>query len=334
MKNCILRYSLWMLAALIFAACTHEQEPCEIGAPIPNGMGAIDFQLSIVNAPEEQQGVVRSTDKGEPLPTFHSLRSLLRATEEAGDLDQEAYEPNRLNENKIERLDLFLCSTAAAPAFFRHFPNSKVERLPSSSVSNIHKVRILLPYEELATYEGHSFEVVVVANAKENSLAEVSSLDQLQQKVQEDNLQLMSGDEPQAQPYFLMDGKGTTGTVHFSDNLYSMPTPVDLYRAAAKIRLRVQDADIHDYQNGKTTKYVRDENLQVKLVSYLNKTSLLAGHPYTPQSGDWQTSPYREVIPKKLPARDGKTDFLATFPFYSYESRWLRRETIMSLTCS
>ncbi len=322
MKNCILRYSLWMLAALIFAACTHEQEPCEIGAPIPNGMGAIDFQLSIVNAPEEQQGVVRSTDKGEPLPTFHSLRSLLRATEEAGDLDQEAYEPNRLNENKIERLDLFLCSTAAAPAFFRHFPNSKVERLPSSSVSNIHKVRILLPYEELATYEGHSFEVVVVANAKENSLAEVSSLDQLQQKVQEDNLQLMSGDEPQAQPYFLMDGKGTTGTVHFSDNLYSMPTPVDLYRAAAKIRLRVQDADIHDYQNGKTTKYVRDENLQVKLVSYLNKTSLLAGHPYTPQSGDWQTSPYREVIPKKLPARDGKTDFLATFPFYSYESRW------------
>lgn len=323
MKKYSSKYSFCLLLLLLLSSCAPKEREPQTSKKVPEGMKAIDICFSIANATEKQK--MRATNTGEPQPRSSWESSFLRAIED-GDRDQDAYTPNQLNENKIERIDIFLIRETSS--FFKHFPNSSVERLSTpSSGNNTYKVRVLIPYSDLSTYQGYDFKIIVVANAKETSFSsDVNSFEDLKRKIQEDDLNPLEGSTtPKAQPYFLMDGIGTTGTVLFSENLYTVTAPISLYRAAAKIRLRMpQELKIFDHQNGKKTQYHLQGNLQVKLVSYTDKTSLLKDNPYQVQDGEWKSTPYREMTLKTLPAREGSsnTSFLAAFPFYAYESLW------------
>lgn len=323
MKKYSSKYSFCLLILLLLSSCAPKEREPQTSKEVPKGMKAIDFCFSIANATEKKE--MRATDTGKLQPRSSWGSSLLRAVED-GDRDQEAYTPNQLNENKIERIDIFLIRETSS--FFKHFPDTSVERLSiPSSGNNTYKVRVLIPYSDLSAYQGNDFKIIVVANAKETLFSSgVNSLEDLKRKIQEDELNLLEGGvTPKAQPCFLMDGIGTTGTVLFSENLYTVTAPISLYRAAAKIRLRMpQELVIFDHQNGKKTQYHLQGNLQVKLVSYTNKTSLLRDNPYQVQDGEWKSTPYREMTLKTLPAREGSsnTSFLAAFPFYAYESLW------------
>ncbi len=323
MKKYSSKYSFCLLILLLLSSCAPKEREPQTSKEVPKGMKAIDFCFSIANATEKKE--MRATDTGKLQPRSSWGSSLLRAVED-GDRDQEAYTPNQLNENKIERIDIFLIRETSS--LFKHFPDTSVERLSiPSSGNNTYKVRVLIPYSDLSAYQGNDFKIIVVANAKETLFSSsVNSLEDLKRKIQEDELNLLEGGvTPKAQPCFLMDGIGTTGTVLFSENLYTVTAPISLYRAAAKIRLRMpQELVIFDHQNGKKTQYHLQGNLQVKLVSYTNKTSLLRDNPYQVQDGEWKSTPYREMTLKTLPAREGSsnTSFLAAFPFYAYESLW------------
>lgn len=325
MKRFLFLCSLWVFIALLVSACVGGNEPRETQTPIPEGMRAIDLEFSIVNASSYQPDAMRATtgaDSEMPL----SLAALLRATEE-GDKDQDAYTPHQLNENKVERLDIFLYENGSSQSgsFFKHFTDTEVVRLSSASDTDpdTYKVRLLVPYSQIATYQGRDFHITIVANAKPETMEGITSLELLQKKIQEDDLVHLSSDKkPQPQAHFLMDGSGRTGVISFSDNCHTVANSIELKRAAAKIRLRVQDADIFDYQNGAKTKYVRIGTMQVKLISYVNKTSVVAGHPYTPGTREYHATDYRDMTPRTLPTREGNGSFIAPFPFYAYENSW------------
>lgn len=290
-------------------------------------MRAIDINFSVSNATE--RGEMRSTDTGTiALRSSGGSPSLRALTEEPGDHDESAYTSDKLNENKIDKLDIFLSLKAEGGAsYFKHFADAAIERLEMPSAgSHTYKVRVLIPYSERSMYEGKEFDIVVVANAKDDLSTGISSLEDLKRKVQTDDLNPTSGaSAPQPQSHFLMDGIGSTGMVHFTDNLHTVATPILLHRAAAKIRLRMpQELKIFNNQNGQKVQYHLVGNLQVKLVSYVTKTSLLKGSPYEVQAGEWISTPYRDMTLRSLPAREGSTvtSYLSSFPFYAYESRW------------
>lgn len=309
---------------LLLSSCVADQRVPQGGRPIPDGMKAIDINFSVTNAREP--GEMRSTETGEALRTATWEGISLRAATEPGDQDQSAYSPEVLNENKIDKLDIFLVSKAGAVTFFKHFSNVQILERPTADATEIvYKVRVLIPSSEVSSYEGQDFDIFVVANAQ-GDLSAITSIDQLKAKTQEDKLNLIEGDKPKPQPHFLMDGKGSTGTIQFQDRLHTVTKPIELYRAAAKIRLRVsQEIEVIDMQNGTKTAYDQQGNLQVKLVSYLHKSSLLQGKPYDAQSGDWISTPYRDLTPRTIPVKhpgSKETAFLASFPFYAYESSW------------
>lgn len=310
---------------LLLSSCVADQRVPQGFRPIPDGMKAIDINFSVTNAREP--GEMRSTKTGEVLRTATWEGIPLRAATEPGDQDQSAYDPAVLNENKIDKLDIFLVSKAgAATPLFKHFSNVEILERPTAGATEIvYKVRVLIPSSEVSSYEGQDFDIFVVANAQVN-LSSVTSIAALESTIQENDLNLLEGTTPKPQPHFLMDGKGSTGQIQFQNRLYTVAAPIDLYRAAAKIRLRVrQEIEVIDLQNGTKTDYEQQGNLQVKLVSYLHKSSLLQGKPYAAQSGDWVSTPYRDLtlrsIPVKHPGSEEST-FLASFPFYAYESSW------------
>ena len=310
---------------LLLSSCVADQRVPQGFRPIPDGMKAIDINFSVTNAREP--GEMRSTETGEALHTATWEGIPLRAATEPGDQDQSAYNPEVLNENKIDKLDIFLVSTeGAATSIFKHFSDVQILEQPKADATEIvYKVRVLIPSSEVSSYEGKDFDIFVVANAQ-GDLSEITSIAELKDKTQEDNLNLIEGDKPKPQPHFLMDGEGSTGAIQFQNSRYAVTDPVALYRAAAKVRLRVsQEIEVIDMQNGTKTVYEQHGNLQVKLVSYLNKSSLLQGNPYTAQSGDWVSTPYRDLTPRTIPVQHpGSKDtvFLASFPFYAYESSW------------
>lgn len=310
---------------LLLSSCVADQRVPQGFRPIPDGMKAIDINFSVTNAREP--GEMRSTKTGEVLRTATWEGIPLRAATEPGDQDQSAYDPAVLNENKIDKLDIFLVSKeGAATPIFKHFSNVEILERPTAGDEDIvYKVRVLIPSSEVSSYEGQDFDIFVVANAQVN-LSAVTSIAALESTIQENDLNLLEGTTPKPQPHFLMDGKGSTGQIQFQNRLYTVAAPIDLYRAAAKIRLRVrQEIEVIDLQNGTKTDYEQQGNLQVKLVSYLHKSSLLQGKPYAAQSGDWVSTPYRDLtlrsIPVKHPGSEEST-FLASFPFYAYESSW------------
>lgn len=310
---------------LLLSSCVADQRVPQGFRPIPDGMKAIDINFSVTNAREP--GEMRSTETGEALRTATWEGIPLRAATEPGDQDQNAYSPEVLNENKIDKLDIFLVSKEeAATSFFKHFSDVQILEQPEADATEIvYKVRVLIPSSEVSSYEGQDFDIFVVANAQ-GDLSEITSIAELKAKTQEDDLNLLESNTPKPQPHFLMDGKGSTGTILFQDSRYAVTDPVALYRAAAKVRLRVsQEIEVIDMQNGTKTVYQQQGYLQVKLVSYLRKSSLLQGNPYTAQSGDWVSTPYRDLTPRTIPVQHPGSEeaaFLASFPFYAYESSW------------
>lgn len=269
-------------------------------------------------------------------PTTLAVRS--GVSTEVGDFDQSSYGIDPLNENKIEKLDLFIISSTT----------EKVEGYYSmASKSLIHEegsllVKAKVPKTTADALEGKAVQIYLIANAKQADFSGVTTYDQLKALVQDDKNVLSpdpvasSGgtEEVQPQEKFLMDGSLDCTLSWGTATSHKVTKTVPLRRAASKIRVRIDDINVTDHQNGIETKYAIVEVPCVKLVHYTEKGTLIQSDaPYPIQPADWKTSSaYRKMEKRtfsgknitEYPKYNG--DFYAAMPFYAYENDWSTKE--------
>nr|WP_262499099.1 fimbrial protein [Porphyromonas macacae] len=227
-----------------------------------------------------------------------------------------------LNENKIDRVDLF---------FFKQ-DNSLHSILENVKHEN-QKLTVVVSGNKIASYEGQTLKAVAVVNRETSvSINDVTNLNQLKAKVQETvNL---NPNPASPQPYFLMDGEVSTGAIQWGNSqTYNVPQTLQLYRAASKIRLRISDVNVKNREGGVDVQYEMEGMPHFKLVHYTRKTSLLKENPYTKTPQDWFTTDYSDArwirFNDLSNTQDPKhpNEFLTTqYPFYSYENDWSTEE--------
>lgn len=238
--------------------------------------------------------------------------TVVRATED-GDKD------GLLNENKIDRIDLF---------FFKN--DGSLHSHPQNIRRNQLEMTVVVPAGEIAGYRNQTFTIVAVANAEATELSGVQSLDDLKAKMR--NTPTLNPNPAAVQASFLMDGTISSGLIDWTGQevVYQVPDKLPLHRAAAKIRLRIRNIKVMQKGNGETVNYELEGEPEVKLISYVNKTKILAGSPYTVQPNDLQDAEYRpmkwrtyEQFTNHSQSGDKIHQFLAAeVPFYSYENDW------------
>ena len=177
-----------------------------------------------------------------------------------------------------------------------------------------------------------------MVNASESIATSVTTKTALYKLIQDDQSKLNPA--PQngqiaPQDKFLMDGAlQTTVTWGYQKPRAELGT-IELYRAAAKIRLRIDHIDVKDYQNGIATQYVVKPGSvpEVCLVRYPEKTKIVrSASPYQPNGSDWHNSAYRPMVETDFSAlgyKNSKGDgkFYGTVPFYAYEHDWRSTST-------
>lgn len=241
----------------------------------------------------------------------------LRATE-VGDLDQSVYGSDPLNENKVKTIDLLFFN---GDQLVGHFDNNKVQEL--SVEGNIHKVRVSV--RNKTDYAGKNLTVVAIVNTTVD-LSGITSLSLLKSTVQEDQISLLNPFPATPQTSFLMDGQGSSGTIKWdvTNTVYTVPTNIELRRAAAKIRVRVDNIEISDFQNGIETKYIIVGEPQIAIFRGVRNTSLLSGNAVPVAKQQWANSEYRPMAQKSFPQISEITagDYWTALPFYVYENDW------------
>lgn len=214
-----------------------------------------------------------------------------------------------LNENKVENLEVYFFDTDGA--FHSKIAAENLKRL--NEADNAFNLRILVPLDQVASYEGKTLQLCVVANHT-STIPATPTLEELQQIVEERDL---NPSPAKAQDKFLMDGKVSTTISWGATKLFTVSESLSLQRAAAKIRLRIVNALIEVDGN----QYTPDGQPEVKLVHYTNKTTLLqGGEPYTVQANEWKTEEYQEMSEVVFP--DGNTYTSTKVPYYAYENNW------------
>lgn len=279
-------YLMTLLALLsLFSACMRDTEDCL--SVLPDGAKAVVLKLSV------------------------PANTAVRATEE-GDKDGD------LNENKVERIDLF---------FFK--PDGSLFTIPKNVRRSELELTVIIPAGEISGYQNQTFDIVAVANASETELTGVQNLNDLKTRIYTSSF---NPNPAAAQSAFLMDGTISSGTITWAaqEVVYKVPNELPLHRAAAKVRLRIRKIEVKQKANGETVSYQLEGDPQVKLINYVNKTSIIAGSPYAVQPNDFLDTEYRPMtwraydqFTNDLQSGDKKHQFLsAAIPFYSYENDW------------
>lgn len=319
------KYIRIVLTLLLMTSCVKHNDAIDPNIDTDDKSAyIIELPLMVYNATQEEYTLMRSAQTGAVLRGMGT---------EPGDHYKDLYDPNVLNENKIENLHVFIFNKGTGD-IVKHYNNSEVLRENATSTTDgTYRVKLRVLRADAPKYENKDLMIVTIANATED-LSTVTTLVQLQQR-HEQYLDLNKTLAPR--PSFLMDGKVDISTITWgTDRRYVIPTTIKLSRALAKIRLRIGENDINvkDYQNtgdsgaGATEYEVMSSNegmkdIAVKLVRYTNATSVVAGSPYEPQ---WQSeTDYRLMSVKDYPAtglgnRAGK--YYGTYPFYAGESDW------------
>lgn len=197
-----------------------------------------------------------------------------------------------LNENKIETVDVLFYEGETQ----KFYPTNAM----ISFDSNTNKVTIHIPNSAWPLFNNTtSYKMVVLANLNlPRTDLENKTYTQMRQLVSTANF---TG-APHPQNNFLMDG--TINTV-LSFNSSVLPT-VSLSRAAVKIRASVKYAQATGYT---------PVSAKVKLMNYIDKTSLTSGLAYSSTIADFKATSYRDL------AVPGVTT-VTTNPFYTFESDW------------
>lgn len=299
-------YLSLLIAFVGMGACNDDfQQNSEL--PLPDGANGIEFSMSVRNAQDKEHQPFRSATTG----------AVLRAVStEPGDYDAASYGTDPLNENVINSITAFLFDETGA--LIRSFDDAKVQRLTPDAdptIAGAYKVRLIIPSAEKTLLTGKTVQIVAVANAKADIITGVTTLSELEAKLQVDNL-----DQTTALESFLMDGTVTATVAWNAENIFTVPTNLELRRALAKIRLRIADVNVTDHQNGVPTPYeIVDNQIAVKLFHYGNTTTVIKStSPY--MQATWLNTEYRPMEWKTLTGKTG--NFLMAFPFYAYENNW------------
>ena len=259
--------------------------------------------------------------------TTATLRS--HVGEEEGDKENGLHGVSILNENKIESLELFVFD-ATGNLIGRYTP-LRQEALTGSEIGS--RATFIIPKDDLPKLEDKQLDYITVVNASKPIATSVTTKAALYKLIQDDQSKLNPA--PQngkiaPQDKFLMDGAlRTTVTWGFQNPRAELGT-IELYRAAAKIRLRIDHIDVKDYQNGTETPYVVKPGSvpEVCLVRYPEKTKVVrSDSPYQPNGSDWHNSAYRSMAVTDFSALGYKNSkgggkFYGTVPFYAYEHDW------------
>lgn len=262
----------------------------------------------------------------EQTPTT-TLRS--HVGEEEGDKENGLHGGALLNENKIESIELFVFDPTTGNLVGRYTP-LRQEALTGGEIGS--RATFIIPKDDLPKLEGKQLDYISVVNASK-PITGVTTKTALYKLIQDDQSKLNPA--PQSgriapQDKFLMDGAlQKTVTWGFQNPRAELGT-IELYRAAAKIRLRIDHINVKDYQNGTETPYVVKPGSvpEVCLVRYPEKTKVVRSNsPYQPNGSDWHNSAYRPMtiidyatLGYKNSKEDGK--FYGTVPFYAYEHNW------------
>lgn len=265
--------------------------------------------------------------------TTATLRS--HVGEEEGDKENGLHGISILNENKIESIELFVFDPATGQLVGRYTP-LKQEALTGSEIGS--RATFIIPKNDLPKLEGTPLDYIAVVNASTPIATSVTTKTALYKLIQDDQSKLNPA--PQSgkiapQDKFLMDGVlQTTVTWGFQNPRAELGT-IELYRAAAKIRLRIDHIDVKNYQNGTETPYVVKPGSvpEVCLVRYPEKTKVVrSDSPYQPNGSDWHNSAYRPMVVTDFSTLGYKNSkgngmFYGTVPFYAYEHDWRSTST-------
>lgn len=310
--------SLTLFLSVVASSCKSDiMNGQMIGTDLSGDCSILEVPFSVVNH-----------DSSSPsLASIMALRS--GVTEENGDFDQESYGLDPLNENKIEKIDLFLIVNGTVKGHY----SSADKSLELDAANTTVKAKVAKSLAD--ELEDKTAQIFMIANAAESNFSAVTTYEALKKLVQDDN-GILSPD-PQAdgkvalQKNFLMDGT-ITSTLTWGANTTTKAATVELRRAASKIRVRVNSKiEVVDLQNGVETKYAMvDEPPAIKLVHYTEKGTLIKSDaPYQVKATEWKdesayrTMPLRSFSGKdatKYPKYNG--DFYAAIPFYTYENDW------------
>ena len=255
--------------------------------------------------------------------------------EEPGDKENGLHGIDVLNENKIDNIELFVFDPATGKLIGRYTPFKK-ETLAGSEIGS--RATFIIPKGDLPKIEGKALEYISVVNAQKRLAATIDSKQMLYDETQDDQNKLNpapKNGQISPQDKFLMDGV-LKATLTWRDQAPSTTLgTIELYRAAAKIRLRIDHIDVVDRQNGGNTQYVikPDTKPEVCLVRYPGKTKVVRSDSlYQPNGNDWHNSAYRSMtmtdytaLGYKSSQEDGK--FYGTVPFYAYEHDWSNAST-------
>lgn len=260
--------------------------------------------------------------------TTAALRS--HVGEEEGDKENGIHGISILNENKIESIELFVFDPATGNLVGRYTP-LKQEALTGGEIGS--RATFIIPKDDLPKLEGTPLDYIAVVNASEPIATSVTTKTALYKLIQDDQSKLNPAPESgriAPQDKFLMDGALQTTVTWGYQNPRAELGTIELYRAAAKIRLRIDHINVKDYQNGIETQYVVKPGSvpEVCLVRYPEKTKVVrSDSPYQPNGSDWHNSAYRPMtitdyatLGYKNSKGDGK--FYGTVPFYAYEHDW------------
>lgn len=202
-----------------------------------------------------------------------------------------------LNENLIERLDIFFFNQAGECLFYP---------LASQMSKTGGTVKIIIPKETSTILLNENFSVYIIANC-------VLSRDMLEGKTYNQLIETVQG-VPQdfnpypfsPQPYFLMDG--ILPVDDFTEESTDLGE-VTLIRAASKIIINITGASISGYT---------PVEAHVRMDNYLETSAIGQEAPlYNAQKNEYKHSEYREIwIPGTTEAG------FNTAPFYSYANNW------------
>ena len=265
--------------------------------------------------------------------------------EEEGDKENGLHGGALLNENKIDNIELFVFDPTTGNLVGRYTP-LKQEALTGGEIGS--RATFIIPKDDLPKLEDKQLDYISVVNASTPIATSVTTKTALYKLIQDDQSKLNPA--PQSgkiapQDKFLMDGALQKAVTWGFQNPRAELGTIELYRAAAKIRLRIDHINVKDYQNGIETQYVVKPGSvpEVCLVRYPEKTKVVrSDSPYQPNGSDWHNSAYRPMAVTDFSAlgyknSQGDGKFYGTVPFYAYEHNWSKvstNETFLRLKLS
>ncbi len=302
-------------AFILFSSCVGDEKNR------PNDLlkneYSIGLTLAIQGPTSMKRAVLRSSETGKPL----RMQGY-----EPGDQDSGSYltDPNILNENEIVRLNVFIFSNDGNLILGYKDADVMRQDVNASTTTGEYKAILRIPQDKVSMIEHKPVKMVVIANPLADIMG-FSTIETLQKKV-ETYTELNVTETPQTS--FLMDGTIEVNNITWgAAKSFKLATPIKLKRALAKIRLRIAEIAVRDYQNGIETPYeVVEEKISVKLVHYTQSTSLTNTVPYILPADQWKESAYRPMkllfFPGKTNPKETEGRFYGSFPFYAGECKW------------